>query len=351
MKKTAGLLLICMMTVLGLASCGSAVSYDDYDLKEYIKVGEYKGLPVDDFTVSVTEDDVQEQIQSNLEAATTTKELDEKTAIEDGDTLNIDYVGKIGGKEFEGGSAEGQELTLGSGTFIDGFESGLVGHSVGEKVDLALKFPDDYQNEDVKGKDVTFTVTINSASRQETPEYSLDFVQNTTEYDTLEEYEANVEKELYDEKEQSEIENQKTTLWSQALENTKVKKYPQEVLDYYIEFNSEQMDVMAEEYGMSRDELLASYDFGDEDEFAAVNEDSSKLRVKQEMLIEYIADKEGLSYTDEEMEKTITGYEEAGYDDESIEKQTGKNLEDYVHTELLYQKVLDFLLENAKING
>ena len=77
-----------------------------------------------------------------------------------------------------------------------------------------------------------------------------------------------------------------------------MKEYPEDILNYYIDFNSSQMDTMAEEYGMSRDELLASYDFGDEDEFAAVNEDSSKLRVKQEMLIEYLAEKEGLSYTE-----------------------------------------------------
>lgn len=100
---------------------------------------------------------------------------------------------------------------------------------------------------------------------------------------------------------------------------------------------------------MSRDELLASYDFGDEDEFAAVNEDSSKLRVKQEMLIEYLAEKEGLSYTDKEKEEAIKAYEDAGYDDKSIELQTGRNMEDYVHIELLYQKVLDYLLDNAKI--
>ena len=100
---------------------------------------------------------------------------------------------------------------------------------------------------------------------------------------------------------------------------------------------------------MSRDELLASYDFGDEDEFAAVNEDSSKLRVKQEMLIEYLAEKEGLSYTDKEKEEAIKAYEDAGYDDNSIELQTGRYMDDYVHIELLYQKVLDYLLDNAKI--
>ncbi|MEE0744983.1 MAG: trigger factor [Anaerovoracaceae bacterium] len=349
MKKKAAASFICLMMVFGLASCGSSVSYDSYDLGEYLKVGEYKGLPVSDYTVSVTDDEVQTQIQSTLEAAATTQELDKETALADGDTVNIDYVGTIDGKEFDGGSAEGYDLTLGSGSFIDGFESGLVGKHVGDTTDLELTFPDDYSSEDLQGKDVVFNVTINSATRQEVPEYSLDFVQNTTDFDTLEEYEADVEKQLYEQKEQTEIDNQKTTLWSELLEDTEVKEYPEDILNYYIDFNSSQMDTMAEEYGMSRDELLASYDFGDEDEFAAVNEDSSKLRVKQEMLIEYLAEKEGLSYTDKEKEEAIKAYEDAGYDDKSIELQTGRNMEDYVHIELLYQKVLDYLLDNAKI--
>ena len=93
MKKKAAASFICLMMVFGLASCGSSVSYDSYDLGEYLKVGEYKGLPVSDYTVSVTDDEVQTQIQSTLEAAATTQELDKETALADGDTVNIDYVG------------------------------------------------------------------------------------------------------------------------------------------------------------------------------------------------------------------------------------------------------------------
>ena len=128
-----------------------------------------------------------------------------------------------------------------------------------------------------------------------------------------------------------------------------MKKYPDRELDHYIEFNSDQIDDMASSYGMSREDVLASYEFGDEEEFAAVNEDSSKLRVKQEMLIEYIADKEGITYTDEESQELISSFEQQGYNESAIERQTGRTMEDYVRIELLYGKVLDFLLENANI--
>lgn len=350
MKKKLFVSGLCIFAMLGLAACSSTnLSYDSYDLDEYLNVGDYKGLETAGYTISVTEEEIDAQIQSELQAAATTEKLADDAEIAEGDTVNIDYVGKIDGKKFDGGSAEGYDLTIGSGAFIDGFETGLIGKKVGEKTKLSLTFPADYQQADLQGKDVEFTVTINSATRETLPAYDLDYVQNTTDYDTIEDYEAAVKEKLAANKESEAITTQQTDLWSKALDNTEVKKYPEKELDYYIQFNSDQMDEMAKSYGMSREELLASYNFGDEKEFAAVNEDSSKLRVKQEMLIEYIADKEGLDYTQKEKKKLIKEFEASGYDDKSIKQQTGRDMDDYVRIELLYQKVLDFLLENAEI--
>ena len=143
MKKKTIAGLLCGVALLVLASCGSSMSYEDYDLNEYLKVGEYKGLTVAPYSISVTDDEVQEQIQSNLKAAAKDTKLDKNTAIADGDTVNIDYTGKVDGKKFDGGTAEKQDLTIGSGSFIDGFESGLIGHKKGETVTLNLTFPED----------------------------------------------------------------------------------------------------------------------------------------------------------------------------------------------------------------
>lgn len=349
-KKICGLILCCVLAA-GLVSCGSSMSYDDYELDDYIKVGEYKGLKAAPYAISVTEDEVDAQIQSNLEAAATDEKLDENTVLAEGDTVNIDYTGKVNGKEFEGGSAEGYDLTLGSGSFIDGFESGLVGKKTGDEAELALTFPEDYSDEDLAGKDVVFSVKINSATRKSVPQLNSDFVKNNTEYESVEEYTKAVEKQLYDNKETEAVNEQKTELWSQALDNAEVKKYPERELEHYIEFNSEQIDRTAKAYGMSKEDVLSQYEFGDEEEFTAVNEDSSKLRVKQEMLIEYIAAEEKLSYTDEEKQQLIENFQGQGYDNEAIEEQTGRSMGDYVHIELLYGKVLDMLLENAKIEG
>ena len=349
MKKKILVLATSLLMITGLTACGSAVSYDKYDLDEYIKVGEYKGLKVAGYTVKVTEDEIDSRIQSELESAASAQEISKDSAIKDGDTVNIDYVGKKDGKKFDGGSAEGYDLEIGSDTFIDGFEEGLIGKKVGDKVKLELTFPEDYGEASLAGQDVVFNVTINSATRMTVPEYDLDYVKNTTEYDSIKDYEAAVKKELYNEKEAEEISNQQTELWSQVLEDTEVLQHPEKELNYYIEFNSNQIDDMAESYGLSREDMLANYDFGSEEEFDAVNEDSSKLRVKQEMLIEYIVEKEGLEYTDEEAEEMISSFEQMGYDEEMVKSQTGHDMDSYVRIELLYQKVLEFLLDNAKI--
>lgn len=351
MKKIIALAL-CLLMAGTLTACGgSKVSYDKYDLNEYIEVGKYKGLSVAGYEVKVTDDEVDAKIKSQLEEAASSQEIPKGSTVKEGDTVNIDYVGKKDGKKFDGGSAEGYELEIGSDSFIDGFEDGLIGKKPGDKVKLELTFPEDYGEESLAGQDVVFNVTINSATRMTVPEYDLDYVKNTTEYDSIKDYEAAVKKELYKEKEAEEISNQQTELWSQVLEDTEVLQYPEKVLNYYIDFNSRQIDDMAESYGISRDDMLANYDFGSEEEFAAVNEDSSKLRVKQEMLIEYIAAEEDLKYTDEEAEELVTSFEQMGYDEEMVESQTGHDMDSYVRIELLYQKVLEFLLDNAKIKS
>ena len=349
MKKKICLIMICLLMTGILAGCGNSDPYADYDLKDYFKkVGEYKGLTAEPYTISVSKKEIKEKIDSDVKAAAKSESVSKGSKVKDGDTVNIDYVGKINGKAFDGGSAEGYDLVIGSNSFIDGFESGLIGKKVGSKVKLNLTFPKDYSQESLQGKDVVFEVTINSAKRSVTPDYDLDFVKNNTKYKSIKSYEASVKKELYDEKETEAKNNQKTTLWSDVLEKTEVKKYPEEELDYYMEFNSNQLDDIASENNMTRKEVLSSYNLGSEKDFKAVNEDSSKLRIKQEMLIEYIADKEGLTYTNDEKKKYLKDLEDQGYDEDAIKKQTGREADEYVHIQLLYEKVQDFILDNAK---
>ena len=356
MKKklftTIGFVLAAAMALTGLTGCGEDPNpYSELNLDDYLEVGKYKGVEVKEIDVTVSKNEIGDEIVAALEAAATDEKVKKGQPVENQDTVNIDYVGRIDGKEFEGGSAEGTDLVLGSGTFIDGFEDGLVGHKVGEKgIKLNLAFPLNYSSEELQGKDVVFTVDINSATRKVQPEYNLEFVKTQGDYESTEEYEDAVEKQLKASKKSEALESQKTEIWSQVLEDTEVKKYPKDMVQHYIDTYSAQIDTIAEEKDYTREEVMEQlYGITSEDVLQKQFKDSARLLVKQEMLIEYIAGKEGITYTDEEASELKENIESQGYDEEMVEQQTGRTMKQYVHIELLYEKVQDFLLDKAKI--
>lgn len=355
MKKrlsTVGVgLIVAAMLCMGLGGCGNSNDiYSGLNLDDYIKVGEYKGLTVEPIEVKVGKEDVQQKIDEALSAASTEKELGEDEPIKNGDTANIDFSGKIDGEEFEGGTSENFDLTIGSGSFIDGFEDGLVGKHAGEKVSLDLTFPEDYQGKEVAGKDVTFDVTINSVKRTKTPKYNDEFIKKNTEYDNKKDYEASLKKTIKKEKEEEAKNQQKNQLWSQVMENTEMIKYPEDILKTYVANFNAQIDKTAEQSGMKREDVLAQYyGVSDEKEVEKMLEESAKSLIQQEMAIEYIADKEDLSYSNDEKDAKIEEIKTMGYDEETIQEQTGRTMDEYVHINLLYEKVVDFILDNAKV--
>ena len=195
-----------------------------------------------------------------------------------------------------------------------------------------------------------FTVAINSATRSVQPEYNDAFVKTLGDYKNTKEYEKAVKEKLYKQKEEEAQKNMETEVWSKVLAKTKVLKYPEEIVNHYVETFDALTDYNAEQYGLDRKDFIAQY-------YGAATEKDLKLQlvdyaqtlVKQEMLIEYIADKEGITYTDEEAAELQKNIETQGYTDESVQRDTGRTMDQYVHIELLYEKVLDFLGENAKL--
>ncbi|MDD6311714.1 MAG: trigger factor [Firmicutes bacterium] len=353
MKRT-GIICLCLMVVIGLfglTGCGEAMPYSEIKVDDYVKLGEYKGLKADPINVEVTKEDVANLVQARLNSEAEEVNLEKGDKIKNGDVANINYVGTINGKEFEGGSADNYDLTIGSGDFISGFEDGLVGKKVGqENIKLNLAFPLNYGATDLAGKDVVFTVKINSAVRPTAPEYNEVFIKSQGDYNTKEEYEAALKEELTKKQTAEAKENQKNALWSQVISNSEVKKYPEEVLNTYLEFNSKQLDDYAEEAGVTRKDILEQYGFASEEEFKNVNEDSSKVRVKQELIMKAISEKENLEVTDKAMEDMVKKLEEQGYTDEAILQSTGRNITEYVYLQVMYENVLDFIVKNADIS-
>lgn len=352
MKKSALAiaLALCVSLALVFTGCGANENpYSKYNLEEYVKVPEYKGMEREEINVSVTEDEIQDRIESNLQSDATTEEKKQGT-VKDGDKVNIDYVGTLNGKVFDGGTAEKQDLVIGSGSFIPGFEDGLIGKKIGSTVKLNLTFPKQYeQNPDLAGKDVVFEVTINSVKEEVVPEFTEEWVANNTSVKSRKAYRARVERKLREEKKSMEVTNQKNEMWQQILEESEVKKFPEEEVNAYIKQIEKTYQQVAEESGMELEDVLKQYGINSMEDYDAENKTTAQTYVKQQMVLYYVAGQEGLSYTEDEEKALRSEIEQAGYDEESFQQAMGQSIDEYVSMSLTYSNVVDFIYKNAKV--
>lgn len=299
--------------------------------------------------MAITDDDIEKEIQSRLEAAATTEKVTEGTVAE-GDAVTIKFEGTLAdGTSVDGMSSDSYNLTLGSGSMIDGFEEGLYGAAIGEEVTLNLTFPDPYTaNEELSGKDVTFKVTVLSKNVSTTPEFDEDFVRENSDYETVEEYRAAVAEEL----EQSEYDEQlyeiKSELYSQIVSETEVAKYPEKEVKEQVKELNKSYEQLAENSGKEWEEYMEDTLGVDQEEYDEQIDLYAKELVKQEMIIYAIAEKEDLSVTDEEYDQYLENMlASSNFEDEKAFKEyTGMSLKKYAETykldrDLLLTKELD----------
>lgn len=325
----------------------------DYDLSEYVKVGDYKGLDYSIAEVSVTDDEVETEIDSRLQSAATTETVTEGK-VEDGDSINIAFAGTIDGEEFEGGSSESYDITIGTTQMIDGFVEGLIGHEIGDNVILNLKFPDDYSNEDVAGKDVVFDVTINYKSVKVVPELDEDFVKDNSDVDTVEEYKEAVKEELLAQKESQADLDAKKALWNEIVADSEVISYPEKELEAAnaaADEIEEQYKSQAESYGMEWEDFLESYMGSSQEDFEESKKQYAEETVLQEMVMYYIAREEGIEVTDKEYKEYLAdSLETYGFTEDTFKQSYGQTIEEYAddnqwRTAMLLEKVLDKVME------
>ena len=329
--KCISLATVLVLSVSVLAGCGGDKSYD-YDLDDYVKVGNYKDLTYSKVKVSVSDAEVQQEINNRLENAKTTEEV-KKGTVKKGDTINVSYEGKIDGKSFNGGSSDSYDIVVGQTSMIDGFVEGLIGKKIGETVTLNLKFPDDYQNEDVAGKDVVFTVTIKSKKVETTPKYNLDFVKKNSDCKTLEEYEKSVKEDLLkDKKEQA-------------------KKYPEEELNAIKTTTKDNLKQQIESSGATFEDYLKQQNT-DEKTINKQIKEYAQNRVLNEMVIYSIARAEDLEVTDKEYKDYMDDMlESSGIDEKTFKSTYGMTVEEYCENEglrpaLLYNKVMEKIYDD-----
>ncbi|MGI6211725.1 MAG: trigger factor [Anaerovoracaceae bacterium] len=319
------LLLAFVFDAFGFITDKYRLNYD-----KYIKLGTYKNLEYTVVSTKVTKSDIENQINQNLAAKATTKEVKSGT-VKKGDVIIIDYTGRINGKKFSGGSSTNYSLNVGSGSMIDGFESGLIGEKVGSTVKLHLKFPKNYSDEDVAGKKVVFTVKIKSKQVTKTPKYTVSFVKKNSKYDTKKEYEASIKKDLQKTKKENAESQEKNEILSQILENTKVKKYPEKQLKYEKEqIVSMNKKVAKQQYNMSWKKYLQANGMTQK-KFNKWANSAAKQTVKIKLVTYSIAKKEDIKlYTDKEYKNYLNKLlKQAGFTEKSFKSQYNESIEDY----------------------
>ncbi|MCP1110288.1 trigger factor [Ohessyouella blattaphilus] len=301
-KKIIATICASALLMASITGCAGSTGIDTDELK----VTKYKGVEVDkiDDAAEVTDEQVEAYIDNKLEEKKTTKEITDR-AVEDGDTVKIDYEGKKDGVAFDGGTATDADLTIGSGTFIDGFEDSVIGHKIGETFDWNGKFPDDYGNTELAGQDVVFTITVKGITESEVPELTDKLAKelSTKKSKTIKEYKEEV-KEILTQQAQWTYENSlASAVWEKILENSEVKKYDQEAVDKSVDEQIASLKSMAEQQGMSMEDVVTQYGFETEDELRKTVETNVKDSEKSNMVLKAIAEKEKLEPTGDKLEE------------------------------------------------
>ncbi|MCD7761584.1 MAG: trigger factor [Lachnospiraceae bacterium] len=316
-----------------------------YTASDYVVLGEYTGLTVEVAVEEITDEDVLEEAELMISYSDAVETLTEGT-VEDGDTVDITYVGTIDGEEFDGGSGD-YELEIGSGTFIEGFEEGLIGVEVGETVDLDLTFPEDYYYTDLAGVDVVFTVTVNGI--QSVPELSDEVVEIASdgEYTDVDSYLAYIREYLEEDAEYYYESDVQEAIYAAVAAGCEVEDYPQDLVDYCMAEAISYYEYYAELFGMEYEDFIEAY-FGSVETFEEELEAAVKDSVKEELILMAIAEAEELDLTDEEYEEGLEQYaEDYGYDSgEDIEAEYG---ETEMRRYILLDKVFEFLVENNTV--
>ena len=315
---------------------------EEYVAEGSITLGEYKGIPVTVTEPTVTDEEVDAQIQQLLNSSAEYLGVDREAQL--GGQVNIDYKGMKDGVAFDGGTAEGYDLVLGSNSFIDGFESGLVGAKKGEEVTLNLTFPDPYQNNpDLAGQAVVFEVKVNNVKEKTVPELTDDFVAKVSPEDgTVEKLRENMKAFILEQK-QYQIDNQRNTdILNAVIDKSEIVCATDDV-DKNYETQVQYYTNQASMYGLDL-ATYASLMGMDEEGLKSELRNVARDMTKQEMLLKEIASRENITVTDEDREALAERY---GYD--SLESFLETADKEIVDDTALMQKTLDFLGENAEI--
>ena len=325
---------------------GAPVVEEEVPVSECVTLGEYKGITLEKKVEKVTDEQVE---QAMLDDATITIE-DPEEPVKEGDTVDIAYVGKIDGKEFEGGSSDSYNLTIGSDTFIDGFEDGVIGMKTDETKNLNLKFPDNYGNADLAGKDVVFTVTVNAITRpaggEEGWEFTDEWVQKNTDCSTVEEFRTEKRDQLTAANEKTAESDLESTALETVVRNSAFHKIPRSyVMMGENSYDSSYAYIASNYYGMKLEDYLEQY--MDVETYNSQKAEYAKNMAESAVVIKAIEEAEGWSTEDQEYQSMLNdAAANAGMSTEDYLKNYG---EENAKLSIMMHRAIRLVLDQADI--
>lgn len=331
--------------VMGVAGCGNSDKASN-SAKKYVTLGEYKNLDVDLTVSTITDEAVEEEIQSTLEQNAENQEVTDRTTVQEGDIVNINMTATVDGEDFDDANLEDSDYTLGDNEYGEDFDKAFIGKNKGDTFDLTVTLPSDYSDDTYAGKEAAFNITINKIEKSVVPELNDEFVQSVSDdCKTVDEYRKYVKEDLQKTADDDNESSAKEDLMALAVENATIKGSSDDTYNLYYNQLVNDYTSYAQQWGMTFDNFISQFMGMDEESF----KDFVLDQVYDIQVAMAIADKEKLTVSDKEYKTLLKQYaEDYGWDStDELEKAYSK---EYLKNNMTRDKVLDFLFENANVN-
>ena len=317
----------------------------DVATKPEVKLGEYKGLEVDKVSTRVTQKEVDAKIQEEAEKNAREVVVTDRP-VADGDEVILDFEGFVDGEAFEGGKGENYPLTIGSGSFIPGFEEQLVGAEAEKEVEVKVTFPEDYHAEELKGKEAVFKCTVHEIKAKELPEIDDEFAAEVSEFDTLEEYKADVKAKIKEQKAADGKRNQEDQAVEQAVKNAEYE-IPQPMIETQTTQMVEDFAQRIQSQGITLEQYFQFTGLTAEKMMEDMRPQAIK-RIETRLVLEAVAKAENIEITDEKIDEELAKMAESyNMEVEKLKEFMGENEKKQMKEDLAVQEAVTFLVENA----
>ena len=314
-------------------------------LKPEVTLGEYKGLKVDKYSTRVTQKEIDEEVEKERERNARTIEVTDR-AVQDKDIVTLDFEGFVDGVAFDGGKGTDYPLTIGSGSFIPGFEEQLIGAEIEKEIEVNVTFPEDYQSEELAGKAATFKCIVHAIKAKELPELDDEFASEVSECETLDDYKAEVKKNIKERKEREGKEKREDQAVEQAVENAQMD-IPQPMIDLQVRQMTEDFARRVQQQGLSLEQYFQFTGLNSEKMMEEMKPQAEK-RIRTRLVLEAVVKAENIEISEERLEEELkTMAESYQMDVEKLKEFMGENEKAQMKEDIAVQEAVTLISDAA----